>query len=108
RRIGRLLQIGLISLPLIAAYFVQLQNKQLPDYPLNSSSVELLIGTTFILTAIAALALGIFVSALVGGNNDRATQFAIVVIIVNVILAFSVLVVGTKEFQGLFDALEPF
>lgn len=108
RRMGRLLQIGLISMPLIAAYFVQLQNKQLPDYPLAPASVEVLIGTTFILTAIAALALGILVSALVGGNNDRATQFAIAVIIVNVILAFSVLVVGTKEFQGLFDALEPF
>jgi len=108
RRIGRLLQIGLISLPLIAAYFVQLQNKQLPDYPLAPTAVELLVDATFLLTAFAALALGILVSALVGSNNDRATQLAIAVIIVNVILAFSVLIVGTKEFQFLFDALEPF
>lgn len=108
RKMGRMLQIGLIALPLIAAFFVQFQNKELPDYPLEPTVVEILVDITFVLTAVAALVLGILISALVGGNNDRATQFAIAVIIVNVVLAFSVLVVGTKEFQGLFDTLEPF
>lgn len=107
KRIGRLLQIALISLPLIAAYFVQLQNKKLPDYPLSLTTVEVIVDFTFVLSCIAALTLGLLVSAAVGSNNDRATQLGIAVIIINVTLAFSVLVVATKGFQKLFDTLEP-
>lgn len=108
QRIFRLLRILIIALPLLLASVVQMQGKQLPDYPINPSTVDLLMTLTMFLTAIASVTLGILVSSVVGGNNDRATQLVIVVIIFNVILAFSVLNVITAEFRLLFDRLEPF
>jgi ABC-type multidrug transport system ATPase subunit len=107
-RIRRLVSLFVVVLPLIAAFFVQLQNKELPNFPVDVVTVEIALIITLILTSIGALLLGILVSSLVGANNDRATQFAIATIIVNVVLAFSVLVVASPQFQGLFDALEPF
>jgi hypothetical protein len=107
-KISRLAQIALISVPLIGASFFQLQLKQLPAFPIDPISVEVMVGITMVLASVASLTLGLMVSAAVGGNNDRATQLAIGVIVVNVILAFSVLVIGSPEFQGFFDFLEPF
>ncbi len=107
-RTRRLISLGIVVLPLILAFFVQLQNKVLPNFPLDTVSVEIVLIITLMLTSIAALILGLLVSAVVGANNDRATQFAIAVIIINVVLAFSVLVVASPEFQSLFNTLEPF
>ncbi|MEP7287157.1 MAG: ATP-binding cassette domain-containing protein [Chloroflexota bacterium] len=104
-RIGQVL---LLVLPLFAAYFIQFQNKELPNTPVQASSVELSIIVTLCLTGIAALSLGLLVSSVVGANNDRATQIAIGVIIANVILAFSVLVVTSPKFRVFFATLEPF
>lgn len=107
-KLSRLAQIALIAVPLIGASFVQLQNKELPAFPIDPVSVEVMVGITMVLASVASLTLGLMVSAAVGGNNDRATQLAIGVIVINVILAFSVLVIGSPEFQGFFDFLEPF
>jgi ABC-type multidrug transport system ATPase subunit len=108
QRLWRFMQIGLIVLPLFLAAIVQLQNKELPIKPVAASSVELAIIITLSLTGIAALVTGLLVSSAVGGNNDRATQFVIAIIIANVILAFSVLVVGSPQFRVFFQTLEPF
>ncbi len=104
----RLGQVVLLALPLFAAFFVQLQNKTLPDKPISGTLVEVSIIITLCLTGLAALSLGLLVSSIVGSNNDRATQIVIAVIIANVILAFSVLVVSSREFRSLFATLEPF
>lgn len=104
----RLAQVVLLALPLFAAFFIQLQNKALPDKPISATIVEIAIIVTLCLTGLAALSLGLLVSSIVGGNNDRATQLVIAVIIANVILAFSVLVVSSREFRSLFATLEPF
>ena len=108
QRTFRLLRAALIALPLLLAFLIQLQNKQLPDFPMNPVKVDILMTFTMFLTAIAAVILGILVSSVVAGNNDRATQLVIVVIIFNVILAFSVLNVVAPEFRLMFDRLEPF
>ncbi len=108
QRVFRLLRMMLIALPLFLGFAIQLQNKQLPDFPINPNTVDLLMTLTVFMTAIASVTLGILVSSVVGGNNDRATQLVIVVIIFNVILAFSVLNVIAPEFRLLFDRLEPF
>jgi ABC-type multidrug transport system ATPase subunit len=108
QRVFRLLRMMVIALPLFLAFVVQLQNKQLPDYPINPNIVDVLMTLTVFMTAVASVALGILVSSVVAGNNDRATQLVIVVIIFNVILAFSVLNVIAPEFRLLFDRLEPF
>lgn len=105
KRIFRLL---LVISPLFLASLVQLQNKELPDFPINVVTVEIMFSITLILTAIAAVFAGLMGSSIVGNNNDRATQIVIGLIIFNVILAFSVLVVGAAEFRGLFDTLEPY
>lgn len=108
QRAWRIVQFGVVALPLLGAFFLQLQNKQLPTTPpVGTQAVEVSIIATLLLTSLAALTVGLLTSAAVGGNNDRATQFAIGVIIANVIMAFSALVGGTPAFRALFDALEP-
>lgn len=104
----RTLRIGFVVSPLLLAFVVQLQNKTLPDFPIHPTTVEIVMWLTLILAAIAATTSGLMLSASVGANNDRATQLVIGLIIFNVILAFSVLVASAPEFEGLFNALEPF
>ncbi|MCS6871837.1 MAG: ATP-binding cassette domain-containing protein [Anaerolineae bacterium] len=108
QRSWRVIQFGVITLPLLGAFLLQLQNKQLPTTPpIGTTAVEISIIATLLLASIAALTTALCTSAAVGGNNDRATQFATGVIIANVIMAFSALVGGTPTFRALFDALEP-
>lgn len=108
QKLARIGQLSIISLPLIAAALIQFQNKRLPVDHLSATTVELSIIVTFILTSIAALTVGLMASAVVGGNNDRATQLSIGLIIANVILAFSVLIVTAQRFRAFFDFLKPF
>lgn len=108
QRMGRIAQFGLIASPLLGAFLIQLQDKQLPTTPpIGTQAVEVSIIATLLLTSWAALTAGLVVSAGVGGNNDRATQLAIGVIVVNVIMAFAALVGGTPAFRALFDTLQP-
>jgi ABC-type multidrug transport system ATPase subunit len=100
-------QVILAGLPLLLAAVVQLQNKQLPDFGWNIAQVEIIAAVSMVLSGIAAVSLGILISASVGVNNDRATQIVIAVIMFNVILAFSVLVIGNSEFEGFFNFMEP-
>jgi ABC-type multidrug transport system ATPase subunit len=104
----RIFRFALVVLPLILAFFVQLQQKSLPETPINPAIVELVTLGSLMLASFAAITTGLFMSAAVGNNNDRATQLTIAFILFNVILAFSVLVVASPEFKGLFDTLEPF
>lgn len=108
RRNWRIIQVCLLALPLVASAFVQLQNKQLPDYPLPAGLVEGYLIVTLVTVSIAAVTLGLLISAAVGSNNDRATQLIIAAIIFNVILAFSALVIASPAFRQFFDVLEPF
>lgn len=107
-RLQRIFQGVLLASPLVGSTFIQLQMKALPDFPIDPTAVELVITASLIFSSLAALMLGLFVSAAVGGNNDRATQLAIAVILINVVLAFSALVIAGRDFQQLFDTLEPF
>ncbi len=107
-RLRRVARMAIIVSPLFLSAFVQLQGKELPTSPLAPSLVEISIIITLTLGSIAALSAGLMVSAFVGGNNDRATQLVIAIIIANVILAFSVLVVSSPQFRPLFQTLEPF
>jgi ABC-type multidrug transport system ATPase subunit len=100
-------QVCSLGLPPIAAALIQVQNKVLPDYPLPVVTVEIYILLTLILACVGSLVLGLSISALVGSNNDRATQLVIGAIILNVVLAFSALLLATPAFQQLFDILEP-
>lgn len=104
----QIIQLILLMAPLLGAYAVQLQLKQLPSTPVNVPVVEITVTISLIFASVAALALGLLVSALVGRNNDRATQLAIAAILINVVLAFAALVIGTRDVQELFNRLEPF
>jgi ABC-type multidrug transport system ATPase subunit len=107
QRTWRIIQVCLLGAPPIAAAFIQVQNKILPDYPLPVVTVEIYILLTLILACIGSIVLGLFVSAAVGSNNDRATQLVIGAVILNVVLAFSALLFATPAFQYLFDIIEP-
>jgi ABC-type multidrug transport system ATPase subunit len=107
RRNWRIVQVVLLGIPPIAAALIQVQNKVMPDYPFTPLTTELYVIVTMILVCIGAIALGLFISAAVGSNNDRATQLIIAAIILNVVLAFSALLITTPAFEQLFEFLEP-
>ncbi len=107
RRTQQILQILWLAAPLVLAFFAQFQFKELPTRPLDALIGEILVALTLILCSLTALMLGLLVSAFVAGNNDRATQLVIATILINVVLAFSALVVGSREVQVFFDRLEP-
>lgn len=107
-RTRQILQGFALALPLLASYFIQLQLKVLPTTPIDPTLVEVIVTISLIFASVAALTLGLLISAVVGGNNDRATQFVIAAILINVVLAFSALVIAAPNVQELFNRLEPF
>lgn len=107
-RFRRLIQVVLLVIPLFGAFFVQIQLKVLPEQWFGSVTAEIIIIVSLVMACFASLALGLLISAMVGGNNDRATQLVIAAILVNVVLAFSALVIANPNVQAFFDRLEPF
>lgn len=106
RSAWRLLQIPSVTLPLLLAFALQFQNKDIPVVPLSPMVVELLIFGFLLLTCITALMLGLLLSSIAGGNNDFATVLVIIAIIMNVVLVFSELVLS-RDAQAITDLLVP-
>lgn len=106
-RLRRLSQVVLLVIPLFGAFAVQIQLKVLPEQWFGTITAEIITLVSLVLASFASLALGLLISAMVGGNNDRATQLVIAAILINVVLAFSALVIANPSVQAFFDRLEP-